>query len=69
VEDAVLHSLVNRWRTVARTVTYAFLLEKTDKKPELKLTKPPAYCTRASQSSTEDVEKLEKRLSISTSTM
>jgi len=43
--------------------------DETDKKPEKKLTKPPAYSTRSSQSSVEDVEKLEKPPLTSTSTM
>jgi len=34
--------------------------DATDSKPDKKLTKPPAFCTRSSQSSVKDVEKLDK---------
>jgi len=34
--------------------------DETDTKPDKKLTKPPTYCTRSSQLSVEDVEKLDK---------
>jgi len=65
----------NNWRTVARSVSMPTFFEETDKKPPKKLTQPPAYCTRSSQSSTgeADAEKLEETLDklplASTSTM
>jgi len=52
--------LLNNWRTVARSVPKPTFFDETDTKNDEKLTKPPAYCTRSSQSSVEDAEKLEK---------